>query len=84
MKDSVSDTDLHAEQIQIDLLKEASISKRLHLVNSLIQTTRWLSWQAVCERYPDETERVRAERFFTLHYNDESLAQKVLHRIFGR
>ena len=84
MKESVSDTDRQAEKIQIDLLREASVPKRLKLVNSLVQTTRLLSWQAVCERYPGETERFRLERFLVLLYSDESLAQKVGHRLFGR
>lgn len=84
MKESASDTDRQAERIQIDLLREASISKRLQMVNSLVQTTRWLSWQAICERYPDETERFRLERFLALLYNDESLARKVGNRLFGK
>jgi hypothetical protein len=84
MKELAFDTDRQAERIQIDLLREASISKRLQLVNSLVQATRWLSWQAICERYPNETERFRLERFLTLLYNDESLAHEVGHRLFGR
>lgn len=84
MKESASGKDSLVERIQIDLLREAPVSKRLHLVNSLIQTTRWLSWNAICERYPNETERFRLERFLVLLYDDESLAQKVGHRLFGR
>jgi len=84
MKTSASDTARKAEKIQIDLLRKASISKRLQMVNSLVQTTRWLSWQAICERYPNETERFRLERFLSLLYNDESLAHEVGHRLFGR
>jgi len=84
MKELASDTDRQAEKIQIDLLREASISKRLQLVNSLVQTTRWLSWQAICERYPNETDRYRLERFLALLYNDETMAQKVGQRLFGR
>ena len=84
MKGSTSDTVLKAEKIQIDLLREASISKRLQLVNSLVKTARWLSWQAICERYAGETERFRLERFLVLLYNDESLARNVGHRLFGK
>ncbi len=83
MKGLVSNTNRQAKNIQIDLLREASVSERLQLVNSLVQTTRWLSWQAIRERHPAETERFRVERFLVLHYNDESLAQKVGHRLFG-
>ena len=84
MKETASDTDRQAERIQIDLLREASISKRLQMVNSLVQTTRWLSWQAICERYPNQTERFRLERFLALLYSDESLAHEVGHRLFGK
>jgi hypothetical protein len=84
MKESTIDNDRQAEKIQIDLLRKASVSKRLQLVNSLVQTTRWLSWQAICERYPTETERFRLEHFLVLLYNDETLAQKVGYRLFGR
>jgi len=84
MKKLVSDTNQQAKKIQIDLLRKASIAKRLHLVNSLVQTTRWLSWQAICERHSGETERFRLERFFTIIYKDEDLARKVGHRLFGR
>lgn len=84
MKVPASDTDRQAEKVHIDLLRKASISKRLRLVNSLVQTTRWLSWQAICERYSNETEQSRVERFFVLLYKDESLARKVRHRLFGR
>lgn len=84
MKDTASDTNRRAEKIQIDLLREASVAKRLQLVNSLVKTTRWLSWQAICERYDGETERFRLERFLVLLYNDESIARNVGNRLFGR
>jgi hypothetical protein len=84
MKESTFDTSRQAEKIQIDLLRKASVASRLQLVNSLVQTTRWLSWQAICERHSGETERYCLERFFTLLYNDESLAKKVVFRLFGK
>jgi hypothetical protein len=84
MKELFFDTSRQAEKIQIDLLRKASIAKRLQLVNSLVRTTRWLSWQAICMRHSGETKRFRMERFFTLLYNDESLAQKIGQRLFGR
>jgi len=84
MKTLSSDTSLKAEQMQIKLIRESSISKRLLAVNSLVQTTRWLSWQAISERYPGQTEKFLVERFVSLLYGDESLARRVAHRLFGK
>lgn len=83
MKTLSSDTSLKAEQVHINLIRKASISKRLRAVNSLVRTTRRLSWRAVSERYPDQTEQVLVERYVSLLYGDESLARRVAHRLFG-
>jgi len=84
MKTLSSDTSLKAEQMQIKLIRESSISKRLLAVNSLVQTTRWLSWRAILERYPGQTEQFLVERYVSLLYDDESLARRVAHRLFGK
>ncbi len=78
------DTSLKAEQMQIKLIRKSSISKRLLAVNSLVQTTRWLSWRAISERYPDQPYPSLVERFVSLLYDDESLARRVAHRLFGK
>jgi len=72
MKTLSSDTSLKAEQVQINLICKSSIAKRLRAVNSLVQTTRWLSWRAVSELYPDQTEQFLVERYVALLYGDES------------
>jgi len=82
MKTLSSDTDPQAERMQVKLIRESSISKRLRAVRSLVQTTRWLSWQAVSERYSDQTERFRVERYVSLLYGDESLARRVTRYLF--
>ncbi len=84
MKTLSPDTSLKAEQIQINLIRESSISKRLRAVNSLVQRTRWLSWRAISERYPDQADQFLVERYVTLLYGDESLARRVAHRLFGK
>jgi methionine aminopeptidase len=82
MKALSSDKSLKAEQMQINLIRESSISKRLRAVNSLFKKTRWLSWRAISERYPDQTDQFLVERYVSLLYEDESLARKVAHRLF--
>ena len=84
MKTLSSDTDPKVEQMQIQLIRKSSISKRLAAVNSLVRTTRWLSWRAITERYSDQPEQFQVERFISLLYGDESLARRVGHRLFGK
>ncbi|MEK7291646.1 MAG: hypothetical protein AAB013_06990 [Planctomycetota bacterium] len=72
-----SDTHPEIERLHIELIRKAPISRRLLMVASLIKTTRQLSWQGICERYPHDTEEARIERFFTLLYKDNILARKV-------
>jgi hypothetical protein len=77
MKTLSSDTHHRAELFHVELIRKAPLFKRIGLVNSLIRTTRYLSWQAICERYPDETHEKCMQRFIALLYGDESLAQRV-------
>ena len=72
-----SDTHPEIERLHIELIRKAPISKRLQMVTSLVKTTRQLSWQGICERYPHDTEEARIERFLTLLYKDNILARKV-------
>ena len=72
-----SDTHPEIERLHIELIRKTSVSRRLQMVTSLVKTTRQLSWQGICERYPHDTEEARIERFFTLLYNDNALARKV-------
>jgi hypothetical protein len=77
MKQLSYDTNPQAEAIQLDLIRKAPVYKRLQVVVSLAKTTRWLTWQALFSRFPDESTESRAERFITLLYDDPSLAKKV-------
>jgi hypothetical protein len=77
MKPLSRDTSPQAETVQLDLIRKAPVYKRLQVVASLVKTTRWLSWEAIRNRYPDEPLESRAERFATLLYDSPSLARKV-------
>jgi hypothetical protein len=77
MKTLSPDTHHRAELFHIELIRKAPLCKRIEMVNSLIRTTRHLSWQAICERYSDETQEKCMQRFIALLYGDESLAQRV-------
>ncbi len=82
-KEKHRDTDPNIEELQIALIREAPVFKRLQAVSSLVKATHRLSWQGLCIRYPDEPEEVRVERFFTLLYGDLALARKAI-RAAGR
>ena len=78
MKPLSSDTHPEIERIHIEMIRKASISLRLQMVNSLIQTTRQLSWRGICERYPEETPESRLRRFILLLYGDRLLADRLI------
>jgi len=77
MKELFLDTRSDVEQFHIELIRKIPISRRLQMVTSLIQTTRWLSWLGICERYPHDTAEERHQRFFSLLYGDENLGKRV-------
>jgi hypothetical protein len=78
MKPLSADTQLQAERVHIELIRKAPLSLRLQMVNSLIGTTRQLSWRGICERYSQETLESRLRRFVLLLYGDKSLADRVV------
>jgi MoxR-like ATPase len=65
-----SDTDASAENVLIQLFRQASVYRRLEIVDSLVKTTRRLSWQAICARHPEETPQALTRRFLSLLYPD--------------
>lgn len=77
-KEKHRDTDPRVEELQIALIREAPVHKRLQAVSSLVKATRRLSWQGLCMRYPEEAEEARIERFFTLLYGDLALARNAI------
>ena len=77
MRTLSSDTHPEAERFQIELIRKMPVFRRLQMVASLVKTTRQLSWQGICERYPDETLEAHIKRFVFLLYGDEFLSQRV-------
>lgn len=78
MKTLSSDTHRKAEKFQIGLIRKATIFRRLQMVVSLSKTTRQLSWQGICERYPEKTLDVRIQLFVSLLYEDAYLARRIV------
>lgn len=77
MKTLSSDTHPDVERFHIELLRKAPTSHKLQMVTSLVKTTRQLSYQAICERYPNDTPEERTQRFLILLYGDKLLAKRV-------
>ncbi len=72
---SSEDTHPDAENVQLDLLRQATIVRRLELVFSLSQSVIDLAKRAIRRRYPDEGDREILVRFVSVHYGDELARQ---------
>lgn len=79
MKTQSPDTNLSAEKIQVELIRKATVAKRLALVCSLTKTVFELSWQGIRNRYPDESFLDSLQRFLSLNYGSKELACRVIH-----
>jgi len=77
MKKQPFDTHPRAERFHIELIRKAPISHRLQIVNSLIKTTRQLSWQAICEHHAGETSEKRMQLFISILYGDKLSSQRI-------
>jgi hypothetical protein len=70
-----ADTDPEAERVQLQVLREATVEKRLALAFSLTRTTMGLAWRSVREDYPgadDDELRVRfVERVYGLELAED-------------
>ncbi len=71
-----TDTDPAAEAAQIELLREASVPRRLDRMHSLTRTTLALSRRAIRRRMPGATEQDVLLAWADLHYGKE-LADRV-------
>ncbi len=76
------DTSSQAEKVQIELIRESSVSKRISKVRSLSQTTMYLSRRAIQRTNPSLSEREVDLAFVSNHYG-EKLA-KCLRLYMGR
>ncbi|MHC4114676.1 MAG: hypothetical protein ACYSSL_05075 [Planctomycetota bacterium] len=68
------DTDPQVEKVQIELIRESSISKRVSKVRSLSQTTMYLSRRAVQRTNPSLSKREVDLTFVANHYG-QNLAE---------
>jgi hypothetical protein len=84
VKTQSPDTRLSAERIQLELIRKASVAKRLALVRSLTKTVLELSWQGIRSRYPEEDHLDSLRRFLYLNYGSEELADRFIQRLAER
>ena len=68
------DTSSQAEKVQIELIRESSVSRRISKVRSLSQTARYLSRRAIQRTNPFLSEREVDLAFVANHYG-ENLAE---------
>ncbi len=69
MRTQSIDTHPEAERVMIELIREAPVSKRFRLVQSLTQSALWSSLQAWRERYPDASEQEAAVQVVSTCYS---------------
>jgi hypothetical protein len=66
-----SDTDPQAERVQIELIRESSVARRISTVRSLSQTAMYLSRRAIRRAAPFLTEREVDLAFVANHYGEK-------------
>lgn len=76
MKPQSPDTSIHAERVQIRLLREAGLTRRLEMALALTTMAVELSRAALRKRHPTLSEREVELRFVELCYGQE-LAQRL-------
>ena len=68
MRTQSIDTHPEAERVMIELIREAPVSKRFRLVQSLTQSALWSSLQAWRERYREASEQEAAVQVVSTRY----------------
>ncbi len=68
MSREVPDAEKEGERIQIRLLAQASVPRRIQSAISVTATVRRLAWQAIEKRFPDETGEERRLLFAEFVY----------------
>ena len=72
----MNDTHPAAEQVQIELLRKATVEQRLRLLRSLTATSRQMAWQAIRRVNPQASDEEIAITFVAVHYGQD-LADKL-------
>ena len=70
------DTTPQAEKVQIELIRQSSVAKRISIVRSLTQTAMFLSRRAIQRANPSLSEREVDLLFVELHYGKD-LAERL-------
>ena len=76
MKPQSSDTNLIAEEVQLSLIRQASIAKRISAMRSLSQTVIQLSRRAIAKANPGKSE-LELDLLFVAHHYGEDLAMRL-------
>jgi hypothetical protein len=71
---------LDADRVQVALLRQATIARRVALARSLSRTTARLARGAIRRAHPDASERDVALAFVALHYGQD-LADRLRARL---
>ena len=71
MRTQSADTDLQAEKIQLELLREAGLGRRMAVAASLSETVVKLATRAIRRQNPDLGDREVLLRFVEIHYGSE-------------
>jgi hypothetical protein len=66
-----ADTTAEAERVQVELLRAAPVSRRLHLAWSLSARAITAARRAIARAHPDATSVERDLRFLEVHYGVE-------------
>jgi hypothetical protein len=74
MKTQSADSYPDAEEVQIVLLRAATMEQRVRLARSLSQTALRLAWQALREANRDAGEDELSVKFVAVHYGEELAA----------
>lgn len=74
-----ADTSAEAERIQIELLRAAPVSRRLHLAWSLSATVIDAARRALARQHPHLSQPELDTRFVELHYGRELAAELSRH-----
>jgi len=65
------DTSVQAERVQIELLRQAGVSRRVALARSLSQTAMFLSRRAIQRANPSFSRRQVDLAFVAVHYGED-------------
>ena len=71
-----SDTSLEAEAVTLAIYRDMPVYRKLELVEDANRAARWLAWQGLKSRFPEESEDRLRRRLLGLVLGEE-LATKV-------